>query len=694
MMTDPLLALRDLLVRGDFQAAAAALDQLVLSTPGDARVWGLLGKCRRELRQFAEAEHALNQSLRLMPGLIASHRELALLRRDQGDLAGALAGLLPLLQHAPQDASLLWEVSVLQVVAAPAEALVTLERLRRLRPDDLEPVLATARTLLKLDRPEEALVIGEALLAGQPELPAALDVVHLSLLALGRDAPRRLQLKQRMSELAPSPEQLLEMAHEHIGLGDFAAGRESIAATLAHTPGYLPALWADFQTPAAPAPGSTAAADQFRRRWSEGLAHFESLDFHTEDNLRHVWGCVGQSTAFYRHYLDDALDEQRRYGALVARMMSAIAPGIAPRPLRASGRRIGFFGAHFWQHTVTRLFGPLIEALAGQGFEIDVFSATPPADGWAERLSAVATLHAGPRSAPEWYHRITGRELDVLVFMELGMHPLSAALAGLRMAPVQASLWGHPVSSGLPHVDYALVPDAMEPANAQDFYSERLVRLPGLGHGLKSTELPPPQAVELDAPNPSRIDLLCAQTVFKLMPEQDVVFGRILARLPNARLHLLADDREPVRQWLRTRMAPTLRRHGADPDRQLRIHGFLPLPQFLGLADACSLNLDSIGWSGGMSALDLLSQGLPTLTLEGPTMRGRQTAALLKRLEVAELVAADSDDYVERAVRLAGDAAALAELRQRIRSRRERLFASEDTLAAFIDFLREVQPPA
>jgi predicted O-linked N-acetylglucosamine transferase (SPINDLY family) len=423
------------------------------------------------------------------------------------------------------------------------------------------------------------------------------------------------------------------------------------------------------------------------------LAEFEALDFQQADLAAQVWGCVGQSTAFYRHYIDDAVADQRRYGALLGRMMQALDPGISPRSLRTHRRRIGFCGAYFRAHTVTRLFAPLIEALAEHDFELEVFALAGTRDGWGERLHRVARVHDQPRQAAEWRTLIAERELDVLVHIEIGMHPLAQGLAAIRLAPVQATLWGHPVTTGLASIDHMLSPDAMEPADGQAFYSERLLRLPGLGHGLQATDQPVAQPVELDERDPARIDLLCAQTVYKLLPEQDELFGRILARLPQARLHLLADDRAAVRDWLQARMTPTLRACGADPERQLRIHGFLPLAQFLGLAGACRLNLDSIGWSGGMSALDLLGQGLPTLTLEGRSMRTRQTAALLQRLDVGELIAENPDEYVEKAVALAGDNNRLQHLRQRILAARHRLFADRTTLAALADFLATVEAP-
>jgi predicted O-linked N-acetylglucosamine transferase (SPINDLY family) len=693
LATDPLLAIRDQLLRGDFAGAAFWLDGHTAAQPDDARAFGLLGKCRRETREFAAAERALLRSLQLAPDLLPSRRELALLRRDQGDLEGAAEALRALLTGAPSDASLWWELALLQAPTAPELALQSIERLRQLRPEDVEPALLMAQLLLRTGRHAEAEAGAGWILQRQPQRIEALEIAYWSLVERSIESAQRLTLAQRIVALAPSGERLLALSHDLYGAGDFAAGHAAIEAACVREPRLLAARWARFQLPRSPAPQNAAEQAAFCDQWRQGLAEFEALDFRQPALAAQVWGCVGQSTAFYRHYIDDAVADQRRYGALLGRMMQALDPGISPRPLRPLRRRIGFCGAYFRAHTVTRLFAPLIEALAEHDFELEVFALAGTGDGWGERLRRVARVHDQPRRAAEWRALIAERELDVLVYTEIGMHPLAQGLAAIRLAPVQATLWGHPVTTGLASIDHVLSPDAMEPADGQAFYSERLLRLPGLGHGLLMAEQPIAQAVALDAPDPARIDLLCAQTVYKLLPEQDELFGRILARLPQARLHLLADDRAAVRDWLQARMTPTLRACGADPERQLRIHGFLPLPQFLGLASACRLNLDSIGWSGGMSALDLLGEGLPTLTLEGRSMRTRQTAALLQRLDVSELIAENPDEYVEKAVALAGDDHRLQHLRQRILAARHRLFADPSTLAALADFLATVEAP-
>ena len=84
-------------------------------------------------------------------------------------------------------------------------------------------------------------------------------------------------------------------------------------------------------------------------------------------------------------------------------------------------------------------------------------------------LSANASKHAAT-DAPH-----------VLVYLDIGMEQMAVRLAALRLAPVQCTTWGHPVTCGLPTIDHYLSSEAMEPPDGAAHYTEHLVRLPGLG---------------------------------------------------------------------------------------------------------------------------------------------------------------------------------------------------------------------
>jgi predicted O-linked N-acetylglucosamine transferase (SPINDLY family) len=112
------------------------------------------------------------------------------------------------------------------------------------------------------------------------------------------------------------------------------------------------------------------------------------------------------------------------------------------------------------------------------------------------------------------------------------------------------------------------------------------------------------------------------------------------------------------------------------------MHPLQSLAGFIGLARGCDFALDSVGWSGGMSALDLLGAGVPIVTLPGRSMRCRQTAAMLRLLDAPQLIARDAEDYLDKAVALASHPDQRRRLGERLYAARHRLHDTAPVIAA------------
>jgi predicted O-linked N-acetylglucosamine transferase (SPINDLY family) len=80
--------------------------------------------------------------------------------------------------------------------------------------------------------------------------------------------------------------------------------------------------------------------------------------------------------------------------------------------------------------------------------------------------------------------------LDILVFLDIGMTPITTQMAGLRLAPIQCLTWGHPITSGIPTIDYFLSSELMEPENCQTHYTEKLILLPKISICYPQPKLP------------------------------------------------------------------------------------------------------------------------------------------------------------------------------------------------------------
>ena len=131
---------------------------------------------------------------------------------------------------------------------------------------------------------------------------------------------------------------------------------------------------------------------------------------------------------------------------------------------------------------------------------------------------------------------------------------------------------------------------------------------------------------------------------------------------------------------------------GVDFDRHFRIVPRRSYAEYLGGIAAADLVLDSIRFSGGSTSLDVLSVGTPLVTLEGDRMRGRQTAGMLRLLNVEELITTDADGYVDLAIALAADRPRRDDLHRRLLATQDRLFSDARVMPALETFLDNAVP--
>jgi CRISPR-associated protein Csy1 len=318
-----------------------------------------------------------------------------------------------------------------------------------------------------------------------------------------------------------------------------------------------------------------------------------------------------------------------------------------------------------------------------------MFYLHPVYDAVASRIEKqVAGVAHCPRWLPSQIEaEVRAQELDVLVYPELGMDATTFALAALRLAPLQCAGWGHPVTTGHPTIDVFFTSAAMEPADGEAHYGERLVRLPGIGTSYAMPEAPPPATrAELGLPEDGAL-LLCPQSLFKIHPDDDVLFARVLAAAPAARLVLFEGRHPAVTAKSLARLDRTLAAAGVDRGGRVLVRAPLRHDEYLRLNQACDAMLDTTRWSGGNTSLDAIAVGLPMVTLPGRFMRARQSAGMLGLMGIGELVARDADDYLRIAARLAQDRPWRDACSARLAAERGRIFDDRAPVAALADAL-------
>jgi len=85
--------------------------------------------------------------------------------------------------------------------------------------------------------------------------------------------------------------------------------------------------------------------------------------------------------------------------------------------------------------------------------------------------------------------------------------------------------------------------------------------------------------------------------------------------------------------------------------------------------DAVDVILDPAPYSGATTTCDALFMGVPVITAPGARTASRSAASILSASGLAEFICDGGEDYVRRAVALAGRPERIADLRRSLRSR-------------------------
>jgi protein O-GlcNAc transferase len=362
-------------------------------------------------------------------------------------------------------------------------------------------------------------------------------------------------------------------------------------------------------------------------------------------------------------------------------------------PRRAAGRsgkgcrvRVGVLSRYLRDHTIGRLNLGWIERLPRTDIELVLLPVGPSDDMLARRYRAAADQFVPlPWSVPGALGVLRSLRLDVLLFLDVGMDPVTLALAANRVAPRQAATWGHPVTTGLPTIDDFLSAETAELPGADAHYTERLIRFSRLGVCYERPSFDP----ALSSKRVFGVDdawplLACPQSLFKFHPDFDEALSRIMERLPTARLALI-DGRHPG--W-RAKLEARWGRLGG-PDFRDRVVWLPPQPRerFLGLLQAADVALDTFPFCGGNSSYETLAAGTPLVTLPTDLLRGRLTRAMYAQLDWTELVATDAEDYTQKVLRLVQEPDYAAECRREIATRADQLFNDQTAVTEWERYL-------
>jgi predicted O-linked N-acetylglucosamine transferase (SPINDLY family) len=387
---------------------------------------------------------------------------------------------------------------------------------------------------------------------------------------------------------------------------------------------------------------------------------------------------------------------QSKFGRLVCIVMAAAHPEITDlaKCQRRPDKKITvvFVSAHIWTHSIWKLIRSWPKDFDHNRFHLICLHLGSERDALtvnAERdFDEFVQLPNDFEGSLRYLNHLGA---DVIIYPEIGMSGLTVKLAALRLAPVQAAWFGHPVTTGLPTIDYFLTSDVMEPEGGEDNYTEKLVRLPSLSFPY-STFAPsalPATRADFSLPEEKCI-FFCAQTPQKYRPQDDDLFPRIAETCPNSCFVFIEGaDIFDMSIFMR-RLDSAFERCGLDAGSFVILLPRMIQERYTALNSVVDVFLDSMGWSGCNTTLEALHHAVPIVTCPGDTMRSCHSAAILSHISVEDTIARDNDEYIAIAARLANEPHWREDIRRRLSERKAILADGKGAVGALGDFLATV----
>ncbi|MDJ1178578.1 O-linked N-acetylglucosamine transferase, SPINDLY family protein [Roseofilum sp. BLCC_M91] len=255
--------------------------------------------------------------------------------------------------------------------------------------------------------------------------------------------------------------------------------------------------------------------------------------------------------------------------------------------------------------------------------------------------------------------QISQDKIDVLVDMDSLTLDLSCAVMAMKPAPIQVSWLGWD-APGIPTVDYMIADPYVVPDNADEYYSEKIWRLPQTYIAVDGFEVGVPtlRREMLDIPSDAVL-FFSSQRGYKRHPEMARLQLKIIKEVPNSYFLIKGFGDQIAIQQLFLQLAEE---EGLSEER---LKFVMPTPSesmHRANMSICDVVLDTYPYNGATTTLETLWMGIPMVTRVGQQFAARNSYTMMINAGITEGIAWTDEEYVEWGIRFGTE----PELRQHV----------------------------
>jgi predicted O-linked N-acetylglucosamine transferase (SPINDLY family) len=369
---------------------------------------------------------------------------------------------------------------------------------------------------------------------------------------------------------------------------------------------------------------------------------------YTEDNPRINKSLQNQLAAIYQQNVQPTLNE-----------VSVEKPSLKKK---TGCLRIGYIGCTLRSHSVGWLSRWLMNYHDRENFQIFLYCLNINQDDnfnnqWFRNKVDVTSYLNG--SVDEIISQIRVDEIDILIDLDSLTYDITCLVMAHKPAPVQISWLGWD-SPGIPAIDYFIADPYVLPDDAQDYYSEKIWRLPHTYLAVDGFEIgiPTLRREDLDIPADAVV-YLSGQSGYKRHPDCVRAQMQIIKAVPNSYFLIKGTSDAATIQNFFGKLAAEVgisldRLRFLDRDRDEYSHR-----ANLAIAD---IVLDTFPYNGATTTLETLWMGIPMVTQVGQQFAARNSYTFMLNAGIEEGIAWSQEEYIQWGIKLGLD----RELRDKI----------------------------
>ena len=305
--------------------------------------------------------------------------------------------------------------------------------------------------------------------------------------------------------------------------------------------------------------------------------------------------------------------------------------------------RIGYMSGDLCTHAVGLLLPEVFEGHDRTKFEVYAYDFSPE-DGTAVRARLKASFDHLRR-----IDTLTDRQVAELVLQDeidvlIDLHGLSSGarpgIFALHPAPKQGTYLGFIGTTGMPWFDFVIADKYVLPEELTPYFTEKPLYVEGSFIPLTKPASNTVTTTRAEHGLPENAFVMAAfGNVYKITPEMFSTWLDILTEIPDAILWLIDDNAATTRN---------LREYATSKNADVKRIVFSPRTshsEYLAKLALADVFLDTFPYNCGSTSNDVISAGVPLLTMQGNTMVSKMGSSILNSSQLVNTIADSYENY-------------------------------------------------